>query len=48
MLYSTLIGKPVDLPLKGWAYEKALQGLIRASTLTKKAPARGLPRKAKR
>lgn len=39
MLLSGLTGKPVSLPLDAAGYEKFLKGLIRRSTLVKKAPA---------
>jgi predicted dehydrogenase len=37
MLYSSALGKTVDLPLDGKAYERFLKGLIRNSKLEKKA-----------
>lgn len=36
MLYSSLIGKPVDLPLDGKAFERRLKKLIRESRFVKK------------
>ena len=36
MLYSSLIGKPVDLPLDGKAFERKLKKLIRGSKFVKK------------
>jgi predicted dehydrogenase len=35
MLYSSLIGQPIDLPMDGAAYEKELQRLIAQSTFVK-------------
>ena len=35
MLYSSLIGQPVDLPLDGAAYERELQRLVEKSTFRK-------------
>ena len=37
MLYSSLLGKPVDLPLDGAAYEVELKRLIAESTFKKAA-----------
>ena len=37
MLYSSLTRQPVDLPLNGAAFEKALQKLIAESRFVKKA-----------
>ncbi|MCF6175327.1 MAG: Gfo/Idh/MocA family oxidoreductase [Victivallaceae bacterium] len=36
IVYSALLGKPVDLPLNAAAYERRLKELIRESTFTKK------------
>jgi predicted dehydrogenase len=43
MLYSSMTGATVDVPLDGGAYEAFLQGLIRNSTLEKKAAAQSGP-----
>ena len=40
ILYSSLTGKPVDMPLNGEAYEKALMRLIETSTHQKKVEKR--------
>ncbi len=46
MVYSTLMGRTVDLPLDGNAYERKLKSLIAASKRAKKrAPARAATRK---
>jgi predicted dehydrogenase len=37
MLYSSLIGQPIDLPMDGAAYERELQKLIAGSTFIKEA-----------
>jgi predicted dehydrogenase len=39
MLYSSLTGRPVTLPLDGAAFERALKGLIRRSGVTKRGAA---------
>ncbi len=36
MLYSSEIGKTVDMPLNGKAYERMLKGKIRSSRFVKK------------
>ncbi len=36
MLYSSLTGQPIDLPMDGEAYERELQKLIAGSTFVKK------------
>ena len=42
MLYSSLTGKPVDMPLDGSAYERKLKQLIKTSKFkTRAAPKRG-------
>jgi hypothetical protein len=41
MLYSSMTGKPVDLPLDGKEYEKLLQKLVRESKFQKKTAKTG-------
>jgi predicted dehydrogenase len=43
MLYSSMIGATVNMPLDSAAYEEFLHGLIRSSTLEKKAAAQSGP-----
>ena len=41
MIYSSLLGQPVDLPIDGAAYEAALQRLIAESTFEKQVTESG-------
>jgi hypothetical protein len=41
MLYSSLMGKPIDLPLDGAAYEAELMRLVENSKFVKEAAAAG-------
>jgi hypothetical protein len=46
MLYSSLMGRPIDLPLDGAAYEVELKRLIANSTFAKETTDSGAPAEA--